>query len=294
MVLVPVLLISLVHIAPSGGGGTPADGLTLYQPNSSNIAYLINMDGSEAHRWVGTANPGNAVYLDGTDLIRTVRTAGGGVPGGSGGKVERVAWDGTIEWSFTVDIPNTYLHHHDIELLPNGNVLMLIYDYRTSAEAIAGGRVPGTVDGGYLISERIIEVEPSGSSGGAIVWDWYAFDHLVQDRNAGLPNHGVVGEAPELIDVNYPGGSADDWIHMNAIDYNAELDQILVGANYFNEVWVIDHSTTTEEAAGHSGGRQGKGGDLLYRWGNPVAYDRGSTADRVFFYIHGAQWVEPG
>lgn len=294
MIPFPVFLSGVLCLSSAVGGGPAADGLTLYQPNASNTAYLVNMDGSIAHTWAGSSTPGNAVYLDGTDLIRTVRTAGPGVPGGSGGRVERVAWDGSVTWGYTVDVPNSAVHHHDVELLPNGNVLMLIYDYRLASEAIAAGRSAGSIDGAYLISERIIEVEPRGSSGGVVVWEWDAFDHLVQDRDAGLANYGVVGAAPELIDINFPLGSADDWIHMNAIDYNAELDQILVGANYFHEVWVIDHSTTTQEAAGHSGGRQGRGGDLLYRWGNPQAYDRGTGADRVFFYVHDAQWVEPG
>jgi len=284
-------LVGALHAAQSGG---PAEGLTLYQPNASTTAYLIQTDGTVANTWGGTSTPGSSVYLDGTDLIRTVRTAGSGVPGGAGGKVERVAWDGTILWSYTVDTPNTYLHHHDVELMPNGNILMLIYDYRSDSEAYSLGRSEGSIDGSFLISERIIEVEPLSSGGGAIVWEWFAFDHLIQDSGAGLPNYGVVQDHPELININYPSGSTDDWIHMNSIDYNAELDQILVSANYFNEVWVIDHSTTTQEAASHSGGLQGKGGDLLYRWGNPAAYERGSPADRAFYYQHDAQWVEPG
>jgi hypothetical protein len=38
-------------------------------------------------------------------------------------------------------------------------------------------------------------------------------------------------------------------------------------------LWVIDHQTTTAQAASHTGGRYNKGGDLLYRWGNPQTYD---------------------
>ncbi len=72
------------------------------------------------------------------------------------------------------------------------------------------------------------------------------------------------------------------------------LDQILISVHNFSEIWVIDHSTTTAEAASHSGGNSGMGGDLLYRWGNPAAYDSGSSADQQLFVQHDAQWIGNG
>ena len=70
-----------------------------------------------------------------------------------------------------------------------------------------------------------------------------------------------------------------DWTHFNAVDYNADLDQIVVSLRNFSEIWIIDHSTTTKEAAGREpAGESGKGGDLLYRWGNPRVYRAGTAA----------------
>ena len=52
--------------------------------------------------------------------------------------------------------------------------------------------------------------------------------------------------------MNYGAGKKGiaDWIHVNSVDYNPEFDQIILGVDGFIEIWVIEHQTTTEEAAG--------------------------------------------
>jgi hypothetical protein len=81
---------------------------------------------------------------------------------------------------------------------------------------------------------------------------------------------------------------------VNAVAYNAKLDQIMLSSRMFSEIWIIDHGTTTEEAAGHTSGKRGKGGDLLYRWGNPLAYRAGKTKDQQLFTQHDAHWIPEG
>ncbi|MFB3056906.1 MAG: T9SS type A sorting domain-containing protein, partial [Ignavibacteriaceae bacterium] len=108
----------------------------------------------------------------------------------------------------------------------------------------------------------------------------------------------VVSEYPELININFvssfPNSLGADWNHINAVDYNEDLDQIILSVHHFGEIWIIDHSTTTEEAAGHFGGNSGMGGDLLYRWGNPQTYDRGDVTDQMLFGQHDSHWIESG
>ena len=41
-------------------------------------------------------------------------------------------------------------------------------------------------------------------------------------------------------------------------------------------------------------GSRGKGGDLLYRWGNPRAYRAGTKADQTLFVQHNAHWIPRG
>jgi len=244
------------------------EGQILFAPMQSKTAYLINSDGTVNHTWSSDYRPGESVYLleDGSILYTTKLTFS---YGGAGGGIHKISWDGSITWNFEY-YTNDYLSHHDIEILPNGNILMIAWEFKTRDEAIDAGRDPNK-----------------------LFWEWHSWDHLIQDYDPQKDNYGVVEDHPELIDINF-GGIQGDWHHINSIDYNEKFDQILLSSRNFNEIWVIDHSTTTEEAAGYTGGNSGKGGDILYRWGNPKAYRAGSEDDEKFFQQHDARWIDPG
>jgi hypothetical protein len=272
------------------------EGYVLYTPMVSLKTFLINNSGDVVHTWKSNYKPALTAYLleDG-NLLRTAfsrinpRFFGGGI----GGRVEIIDWNGTVLWDF--EYSNSYhCLHHDVEMLPNGNILMIAWEYKSKAEAIAAGRNPNTMPMGELWSDHIIEVEPTGSSGGNIVWEWHSWDHLIQDYDPSKENYGVVEDHPELIDINYGAHVMADWNHINTVDYNEEFDQIMLSVLIFNECWVIDHSTTTAEAASHSGGNSGKGGDILYRWGNPQTYGAGDENDKRFFNQHDAHWIPSG
>jgi len=266
-------------------------GYTLFTPMSYNKTYLIDNEGQMVHSWAAQTKPGLSAYLlESGLLLRTQLDSGPYLRGGgAGGRVELVDWDGNVTWSYTYSSP-TVRQHHDVTALPNGNILMLAWETKTRAEAIAAGRNPQTLYQSFII-DHIIEVDPRTDS---VVWRWHSWDHLVQDFDPTKANHGVVRDHPELIDVNGGMSGTYDWTHANTVTYNAELDQVMVSLRYFCEIWIIDHSTTTEEARGHAGGRYGRGGDLLYRWGNPEAYKRGTGLDRKLFQQHDAQWVDAG
>ena len=271
-------------------------GYTLFAPLRSNTTYLIDNDGKLVRSWQSSYQPGNAVYLlENGHLLRTGNARNPTfTSGGAGGRVQEFDWNGALLWDFEYS-SNQYLQHHDVEPLPNGNVLLIAWELKSSSEAIAAGRNPALVSTRGLWPDKIIEVKPQGTNGSEIVWEWHAWDHLIQDFDATKPHYGVVAEHPELIDLNFSSNNQPDWQHINAVDYNPQLDQIMLSVhNNFNEIWIIDHSTTTAEAASHSGGKYGKGGDLLYRWGNPRAYRAGMTADQKLSGQHDAQWIEAG
>ena len=264
--------------------GQSYDGYTLYFPQNGNKAYLVDLSGNTYHSWTFSKTTTYSTYLlPGGVLLRTVNHPGNYFNGGPiSGEVQKVDWNGNVTWDYVYSTQN-YCTHHDIHPMPNGNVLLIAYERKTPAEAIQAGCAQSI----EMWPDKIVEIQPSGTNGGTVVWEWHAWDHLIQDHDASKNNYGVVASHPELLNINYK--TSKDWLHMNGIDYNETLDQITFSSHTLNEVYVIDHSTTTAQAAGHTGGNSGKGGDLLYRWGNPPAYQAPGTAD--FNVVHDAHWV---
>jgi hypothetical protein len=271
----------------------PFEGYTLFGPMWDFNTYLINNNGKVVYTWKSQYTDSQASYLlENGNLVRTTLASSPIFSGGAQGRIEIFNSEGDKIWNFLY-ASDQYNQHHDVEILPNENILLVAWEVKTREEAIAAGKNPDQLQGNQFWPDHIIEVEPIFPEGGNIVWEWHVWDHLIQDFDPTKDNYGVVGNHPELIDINY-GGTRADWNHINSIDYNEEFDQILLSSLMFDEIWIIDHSTTTEEAAGHTGGNSGKGGDLLYRWGNPKAYDHGNTTDQKFYNQHGALWIEEG
>lgn len=335
-------------------------GFTLLSPLQSRSTYLVDMQGKVVHEWKTKDGPGQSEYLlENGHLLRTARVEGG-TPfrgGGIGGKVQEFDWNGQLLWDYRIADEHRQ-QHHDIEPLPNGNVLMIVWEAKTKEEALAKGRDEKQVSEEGFWPDAVVEIEPVLPDGGKVVWEWHVWDHLVQDRDAKKANFGQVAEHPELLDVNadhrndvplteeqkrkkaerdrqmkasgYVGGGGEDddppkdapradgapprdgrggpggrrgrggpggradWMHVNSVDYDARNDLVVISSHNTNEIYVIDHGTTTAEAASHAGGKRGKGGDLLYRWGNPRAYGAGTVKDQQLFAQHDARFLADG
>lgn len=265
------------------------DGYTLFSTHYKT--YLINNCGKVINQWTSNYLPGNAVYLlENGNILRTGEFDTGTSTvtfGGQGGIIEQFDWEGNIVWSYEY-ISSTYRQHHDIQPMPNGNVLILAATIMSEQEAIQAGRDPLKLSDNELYNEQIVEVEPVGLNGGNIVWEWNIKDHLVQDFDSSKDNYGVVADSPRKLDINFLNGnnSGDNWLHVNSIQYDELRNQIILSSRNMSELWIIDHSTTTMEASGSSGGTYGHGGDFLYRWGNPQSYGQGLEVDRQLFGQH--------
>jgi hypothetical protein len=283
VVLGSVLLFAGCGGGPSSAGPPSTEPYVLFAPINSNVTYLMDLQGQLVHEWRSDTTPGCSVYLlnDGR-LLRPRSLGDTHFPGGgcNGGRIELLDWDGNALWTFDYNSAD-HQQHHDVRFMPNGHVLLVAWEKRTAAEALAAGRAAATIPAnGEIWVDHVVEVDPATN---AIVWTWRIWDHL-------LPPGGNAADHPELIDPNAWATPTSDWTHANAIDYNADLDQVMLSLRNHHEILVIDHGTTTAEAAGHSGGRRGKGGDLIYRWGNPQNY--GYPDFQQLFGQHNAHWIE--
>ncbi|HIB05800.1 MAG TPA: hypothetical protein EYO18_08785 [Candidatus Marinimicrobia bacterium] len=290
--------------------GQPFNGMTLFSPTQgggggggSFNSYLVNNELNVINEWTHPRGAASMPYLlpDST-LVYPYRVESPTMgAGGVGGGISKYSWNGDLLWNFEIS-NNTYQHHHDVEPMPNGNILVIAWERKTADEAYAVGRQSIDNSLNEMWAEAILEVEPVGTDDANIVWEWHIWDHLIQDVDTSLSNYGVIADHPELQDVNYgnagsnqgPGGPNGDWKHMNAVSYNESLDQIVLSSRHHDEIYIIDHSTTAEEAGGHTGGIYGMGGDYLYRWGNPQTYNRGTNSDHLLSSPHGVNWIPEG
>jgi len=260
-----------------------SEGYTIFNPLSDNRVFLINKCGEVVKQWdfSHTQPSVNAYLLENGNLLQTSRFFS-----------ELRDWDNNILWNIDNQSVLGFRIHHDIEPLPNGNFLALVRDSYTSAEAIAMGKDPSFDVN--LVLEKIVEIQPQGTDSASVVWEWKFYDHLVQDLDNSKPNFDVISNRPERLNINYNSRNDSNFIHANGIDYNASLDQIVFSSRHLDELFIIDHSTTTAEAATSSGGLYGKGGDFLWRWGNPQTYNKGTVSDRMIGRQHDPQWVTSG
>lgn len=309
--------------------GLASDMIMFVKPNSGSV-YLMNRNGEIVHEWKSRYRVMGAAYVqdDGSIFINTHdpdRPVFHG--GGAAGRIQHLDWNNRLLWDFEY-ATREYLHHHDFAVMPDGNVLLIAWEAKTMEEALQAGRKPEFTSPAGIWPDKIVEIKPTGKYDGEVVWEWHMWDHLIQDFDPEKDNYGIVANHPELLDVNamarevefiHPDsleierdslearkarGEANanrelysnfcDVYHLNALNYNAELDQITFSSPALGEVYIIDHSTTSQEASGHSGGKSGRGGDFLYRWGNPANYQRGDSTMRRLFFQHDVRWIKKG
>ena len=295
---------------PSGRPGVQPGYLLIQEMNDrsdvqmSKAMFLMDDAGEIAHQWHTehhTPEATVAYLLPDGHLVRTTSkqhylVIEAQFPVGAAGTITIEAADSTVIWEWDHYWPEGECVHHDLEVMPNGNILAMAW-VKTSAAAAQSHGWAQQGDRGHIFLDKIIEVRPDFDTGSAeVVWEWSVLDHVVQNVDPAAPHYGDPAEHPERIDLNWPqldgiqfnGGQL---IHLNSVSYSAEEDLIMLSSAIFGEVWIIDHSTTAEEARGSAGGRYGRGGDLVWRWGNPQTHGAGGPDDQVLFWQHDTHFL---
>lgn len=260
----------------------------LIVPDYGRETVLLDSDGKEMLVWKSQqTNAGGARLLKDRALLHVVnrplqRPFQQAIFGGG---LEILDADSKVVWSFW----NATSHHAtcgDALQLPNGNILTSIVEWKSREEVIRAGRDPALVDLQGMLVPGLMEVRPSGPTGGIPVWKWSLWDHVYQRSNAALP--GFSEEAKDgCIDINQGRLKRRNWIKPFELDYNAE-EKLVVLTMQNREAWIIDHTTTTEEAATGKGGKKGKGGRLLAK----LAY--ASSKEHASIPTQSAWWQTGG
>jgi hypothetical protein len=279
------------------------NGYCLFAPAGWKQSYLIDMEGYIINDWECTSGPGlHDRLLPNGNLLRGYTPEGWGrrldpdngitnafpvTIGGVAGGVEEFDWDGNPVWQYPA-VTDIYIQHHSFYRMPNGNTLILLWEGISYEDSLALGRDPALLTQQYgLWPDAVIEVTPEKN----IVWEWHAFDHLVQNRDPALANYGEPIDNKNKFDMNFYVWTRfgyHDWSHCNTIEYNQYTDQILVNFRNWGEFYIFDHSTPNSD------------GGILFRWGNPGAYGNGDLpewpqdGDQKLFGSHCATWTGAG
>jgi len=226
----------------------------LVTPIRSDTTFLIDRTGKAVKKWYVDDSPTLMAYLmDDGAILRTVFTdVDNGISiGGKTGKLQIIDKENNLVWEWLLDNTIETLHH-DVAILPNGNILASVWEVKNVASSIANGREPQKLFDNRLIIDKVLEIQPAGSNQANVIWEWSLWDHLVQDFDASQSNFGSIESHPELFNVNL-GSGGENYSHVNGLDYIEEYDQIILNSRELSEFYIIDHSTTTMEAASHTG-----------------------------------------
>ena len=284
--------------------GKAYNGYTLFSPHTiggAGVTFLIDMNGNVVHTWPRVSNP--KLYEDGHIV----------------GAFKEMDWEGNIiwEWSPPEDRPNIKPQHHDMWRIYNTKLKEHTYigvvEYKpTQEEAVAAGCNP-TKDYSRTTTAGFVEVD----KGENIIWEWNFLEHTIQDVNPDWPNYvgkgKTIADYPGRTDVNWltdqnrmgrtpVHGLSYDWQHVNSIDYNEELDHVVINAKHFSEFYVVDHGATfiPNDPEGSRKLASGPKGDFIYRFGNPSAYKQGDAPSFVnegyqqMYGAHNIQWIKKG
>ena len=267
--------------------------LILYSQAFGRTTYLVNQCGDIINQWEHDNRAGyTARLMDDGNMMRAEYVDFGCCDQTSrGGRLQILDWDQNVLWDYLV-AKETETHHHDYIIMPSGNIMHLGWEVLDRAAMDELGIQPGPNE---LWAEFVREVRPIGRDSYELIWEWNLKHHLIQDRDSDQANYRPsIEDHLGKVDPHKMNTPREGKWHVNALEYDPVRDVVMINSRDNREFWILDHSTTIEEATGDEGGRAGKGGQILFRWGNPSAYGRGDVGDIQMFGSHGLTIIPEG
>ncbi len=272
-------------------------GYTLF--GTRGTSYLIDFEGHVIHTWnIGT----NPRFTEGGTLLDAV----GGNP--SNQNIWReLNWNGSVVWQYTESRSN-YHGHHDFAKIYNPKLGDSTFIYIANKDLTALQCLNAGCDPSHDYTGAQMDVIVEVNMQGVVVWEWWFFDHVVQDIDQTKPTYGIIAGTPGRINLNIRGNPVkSDWLHCNSLDYNQTLDQIVINSVH-GEFYVIDHGNTflPNNPAGSIALAATSAGDFKYRFGDPAKYNQGdppsvednwekaTAGNKQLGGSHDIQWIKSG
>jgi hypothetical protein len=272
-------------------------GYTLF--GTRGTSYLVDFEGHVNHTWNLGTNPR---FTEGGTLL----DAAGGNPSDQN-LWKELDWTGNVVWQYT-ETRSNYHGHHDFAKIYNPKLGDSTFIYIANKDLTAQQCLDAGCDPSHDYTgsqmDAIVEVDMQGN----VVWEWWFFDHVVQDIDPTKSTYGIIANTPGRINLNLRGNPVkSDWMHCNSMDYNQALDLMVINSVH-GEFYVIDHGNTfiPNNPAGSIALAASSLGDFKYRFGDPAKYDQGdppsvldnwekaTAGHKQLGGSHNIQWVKPG
>jgi Arylsulfotransferase (ASST)/CHU_C Type IX secretion signal domain len=272
-------------------------GYTMF--GTRGVTYLIDFEGHVIHTWNIGTNPrftGDGLLLD----------AVGGNPSNQNTWKE-LDWTGNTIWQYSESRSN-YHGHHDFTKIYNPKLGDSTFLYIANKDLTAQQCLDAGCDPQYDYTGAQMDAVVEVNRQGTVIWEWCFFDHVVQDMFPSKSTYGIIANTPGRINLNIRGNHVkSDWMHCNSLDYNQDLDMIVVNSVH-GEFYVIDHGNTfiANQPANSIALAAGTLGDFKYRFGDPAKYNQGdppsvldnwekaTAGNKQLGGSHDIQWIKPG
>ncbi|OGH16115.1 MAG: hypothetical protein A3C30_03025 [Candidatus Levybacteria bacterium RIFCSPHIGHO2_02_FULL_40_18] len=147
--------------------------------------YLLDMAGYPVHTWTTNHQVLYSVLEPDGKLLSVMEQPKYSQffpPGGNTGIIQELDWKSNVVWEYKNEAM-----HHDVAILPNGNLAFALWEKTPPeiARQIQGG-VDGTEmasgpeglrpggEGGLIWSDNIVEINRKGET----VWSWHSYEHM--------------------------------------------------------------------------------------------------------------------